>query len=427
MTTPLLGVVDNVPDNVPAPGLVLIATVTVALLDVTMLLPASCTVTVMAGVMVDPATMFVGCWPRMSLVAGPTVTSNALLTVVVRPAEVAVSVYAVPDLSILHAAKVTTPETAVLGFAVHVSAAPDVPVPEVIAKVTLALLVVTVFPYASWIATFGCVVHATPPVPPPGCVVYPSCEAAPAVTLNVLLVALVSPVLVIVRVYPLPDLLIDRSPNVATPLLAALDTVPDSAPPPGFVPIATLTFALLVVTVLLLASCTVTTIAGLIAEPATTAVGCCVYTTLVAAPATIVNVLLTAVVRLVPVALRVYPAPDLSILQPAKVARPATAALAFAVQVSTAPDVPVPAVIANVTVAVLDVVFPNASCTATIGCVVHAIALVPPPGCWVKASFAAAAALTVTVAVPVLVTSAVSLTVMVRLGAVLSVTPFVNT
>ena len=95
-------------------------------------------------------------------------------------------------------------------------------------------------------------------------------------------------------------------------------------------------------------------------------------------------------------------------------------------QVSTAPDVPVPAVIANVTLAVLDAVFPNASCTATIGCVVHAIALVPPPGCWVNPSLAAAAAFTVTVALPVLVTSAVSLTVIVRLGVVLSVTPFVN-
>ena len=69
--------------------------------------------------------------------------------------------------------------------------------------------------------------------------------------------------------------------------------------------IATLTVALLVVTVLLLASCTVTTIAGLITEPATTAVGCCVYTTFVAAPATIVNVLLTVLVSAPEVALSV--------------------------------------------------------------------------------------------------------------------------
>ena len=77
----------------------------------------------------------------------------------------------------------------------QVNAAPGVPVPGVIANVTLAALVVTVFPSASWIVTFGCVVHATPPVPPPGCCVNANCAAAPAVTLNVLLVALVSPVL----------------------------------------------------------------------------------------------------------------------------------------------------------------------------------------------------------------------------------------
>ena len=77
----------------------------------------------------------------------------------------------------------------------QVSTAPGVPVPGVIANVTLAVLVVTVLPKASWIATFGCVAHATPPVPPLGCWVKPSFAAAPAVTLNALLVALVRPVL----------------------------------------------------------------------------------------------------------------------------------------------------------------------------------------------------------------------------------------
>ena len=65
--------------------------------------------------------------------------------------------------------------------------------PAVIANVTLAVLVVTVLSNASWIATFGCVAHATPPVPPLGCCVNPNFTAAPAVTLNVLLIALVSP------------------------------------------------------------------------------------------------------------------------------------------------------------------------------------------------------------------------------------------
>ena len=52
----------------------------------------------------------------------------------------------------------------------------------------------------------------------------------------------------------MPVLLIDRSANVATPLVAVVDNVPDNVPPPGFVVIATLIVALLVVTVLLFAS-----------------------------------------------------------------------------------------------------------------------------------------------------------------------------
>ena len=62
-----------------------------------------------------------------------------------------------------------------------------------IANVTLALDDVTVFPPASWTFTTGCVAHAEPPVPPPGCVVNANFDAAPTVTLNVLDVAVVSP------------------------------------------------------------------------------------------------------------------------------------------------------------------------------------------------------------------------------------------
>ena len=69
---------------------------------------------------------------------------------------------------------------------------------------------------------------------------------------------------------------IDRSANVATPLDALTDTVPDSVPPPGFVLIAIVTVALLEVTGFPPASSTGATTAGLITEPATTAVGGCV-------------------------------------------------------------------------------------------------------------------------------------------------------
>ena len=66
---------------------------------------------------------------------------------------------------------------------------------------------------------------------------------------------------------------IDRSANVATPFVALTDTVPDRVPPPGFVLIAIVTVALLDVIVFPPASAILATTAGLITEPATTAVG----------------------------------------------------------------------------------------------------------------------------------------------------------
>ena len=95
-------------------------------------------------------------------------------------------------------AKVATPETAALGLAVHDSTPPPGFVP--IANVMLATDDVTVFPPASCTLTTGCVAHAVPPVPPPGCVVNASCAAAPTVMLNVLDVAVVSPADVAVSV-----------------------------------------------------------------------------------------------------------------------------------------------------------------------------------------------------------------------------------
>jgi hypothetical protein len=71
-------------------------------------------------------------------------------------------------------------------------------VPVAIATVMDAELVVTVFPPASCTVTTGCVVHAVPPVPPPGWVVNANCAAAPTVMLKALLVADVSPELVAV-------------------------------------------------------------------------------------------------------------------------------------------------------------------------------------------------------------------------------------
>src|SRR5512146_584966 len=54
----------------------------------------------------------------------------------------------------------------------------------------------------------------------------------------------------------------DRLENVATPFTADTVVRPDSVPPPGLVPMATVTLAVEVVTVLPNASCTVTCTAG---------------------------------------------------------------------------------------------------------------------------------------------------------------------
>src|SRR5512140_3376645 len=67
----------------------------------------------------------------------------------------------------------------------------------------------------------------------------------------------------------MPTLSTDRLENVATPLAAVTVVVPDSVPPPGFVPIATVMLAMESVTVLLNASCTVTCTAGEMDTPAT--------------------------------------------------------------------------------------------------------------------------------------------------------------
>ena len=89
-----------------------------------------------------------------------------------------------PDLSILHPANVATPLLAVAGFAVQASVAPLVPVPLVIASVTLLASPVTVFPFWSWTVTFGWVENAIPPVELLGDCVNASLLALPGVTLN---------------------------------------------------------------------------------------------------------------------------------------------------------------------------------------------------------------------------------------------------
>src|SRR5438046_10218104 len=91
--------------------------------------------------------------------------------------------------------------------------------------------------------------------------------------------------------------------NVATPPLAATVAVPESVPPPALVPIATVTFPVNPVAVLLLASSAVTCTAGVIAAPADVLLGCTENTSCVAVPAVILNAALVPVAG--PVALAV--------------------------------------------------------------------------------------------------------------------------
>src|SRR5436190_14929843 len=80
-----------------------------------------------------------------------------------------------------------------------------------------------------------------------------------------------------------------RVEKVDTPFTAPTVTVPDSVPPPGLVPIATVMLAVELVTVLPNVSCTATCTAGEIATPAVAVVGWTVNPTLAAAAGVMLN------------------------------------------------------------------------------------------------------------------------------------------
>src|SRR5690349_13002713 len=81
----------------------------------------------------------------------------------------------------------------------------------------------------------------------------------------------------------------DRLENVATPLDADTVVVPDSAPPPGLVPIATVMLVVELVTVFPNVSCTVTCTDGEMETPAVALLGCTVKASLEAAAAVMLN------------------------------------------------------------------------------------------------------------------------------------------
>src|SRR3954469_97571 len=116
----------------------------------------------------------------------------------------------------------------------------------------------------------------------------------------------------------------DRLENAATPAVADTVVVPDSVPPPGLVPMATVTLAVELVTVLPNASCTVPWTAGAMAVPATALAGWTVKASLAAAAGLMVNAELDAPVSAPEAAVSVYPTPALSMDRLEKVATPAT-------------------------------------------------------------------------------------------------------
>src|SRR2546422_1326045 len=183
-----------------------------------------------------------------------------------------------------------------------------------------------------------------------------------------------------------------RLEKVATPLTAATVVVPETVPPAGFVPIATVTLPVNPGTVLLMASSAATSTGGATCAPAVAVVGCMVKASCVAAPGSMSNGALVAPPSPVAVADSVYPVPPftvpvLSMLRPESVATPPTAATVF-VPDSVAPAAPVPGVIAAVTFpAKPATVLPSASCAVICTAGVSNAPAVVLVGCTVKTSW----------------------------------------
>src|SRR6267143_3215526 len=263
----------------------------------------------------------------------------------------------------LRFAKLATPATAAT-----VAVPPSVPPPGFVpsATVTVPVNPLAVLPSPSRAVTCTAGAIAAPAVVVVGCTVKTSCVAVPAVMLNAPLVAPVSPAAVTASVYPVPGLSMLSVAKFATPATAATVAVPASVPPPGLVPIATVTFPVNPLAVFPCPSRAVTCTVGVIVAPAVVVVGCTVKTSCVAVPAVMLNAPLVAPVSPAAVTASVYPVPGLSMLSVAKFATPATAAT-VAVPASVPPPGLVPIATATVPVnplAVLPCASRAVTCTA---------------------------------------------------------------
>src|SRR5690606_23358103 len=164
----------------------------------------------------------------------------------------------------------------------------------------------TGFPLASVTRTAGAGETVPPATVVAGIVTLAAtADAGPVATLNAELVADASPAAEAPRRYPVPDRLISRFENVATPPTALAGAVPERVPPAGLVEMEMVMGLVAPVTVWPSASCTDTSMAGVIASPAVTSLGCCEKARRVAAPAVSVTGEELAPERLAPVKLSV--------------------------------------------------------------------------------------------------------------------------
>ena len=244
---------------------------------------------------------------------------NASDVAVVNPLEVASKVYPVPALLILKSLNVATPLEAAF-----VSVPLSVPLPALLfmAIVTLSVAEVTRLSFASRIRTVTAGEIELPAVVFVGCWLKTSFVAVPTVMLNALDVAVVNEPEVTDNVYPVPELLMFKSLNVATPLEAAFVSVPLSVPLPALLAMAIVTLSVAEVTRLSFTSRIRTVTAGEIELPAAVFDGCWLKTSFVAVPTVMSNASDVAVVNPLEVASKVYPVPALLMLKSLNVATP---------------------------------------------------------------------------------------------------------
>src|SRR5712691_7951682 len=188
----------------------------------------------------------------------------------------------------LSVVNVATPFTAATLFVPDSAPAPAL-IP--IAMVTLPVKVETVFPPASWAATWIAGVMGSRGAALLGWTVKISLVGV-AVILKGALVA-VRPAAAAVSVYPDPALSTLKSGKMATPTMAVTLVAPPSVPPLGFVPIATVTLPAKLIARFPSASRAVTCTAGLIVAPASVVAGWPVNTSWLAGPAMPVAVKVT--------------------------------------------------------------------------------------------------------------------------------------